>query len=625
MCGICGFFDKNARQSLLREMNGALKHRGPDEEGYYTGEGFGLAMSRLKVIDLVTGSQPICNEDGSVLTVFNGEIYNFSELRGMLIQKGHRFRTASDTEVIVHLYEDLGPDFVSRLNGMFSIALLDTRKNLLMLARDQVGIKPLYYYAEGGNIYFASELKALQKLPFSFEIDPEALPLYFYYTFIPAPRTIFRNVKKLMPGSYLLFKNGAAAEKKYWDLEFTGELRDEKKIMEELPGVFTGAVKRQLISDVPLGVFLSGGIDSSSIVSAMSECGVRDIKTFSIGFREESFNELSHAALVARHFNTTHLTETLDPDIVMSLIPEIINYLDEPMADASVIPTFLVSKLARRKVTVALSGDGGDELFGGYNTYQAHKAARLLKAVLPPAVLETLRKLTGLLPGDTKNLSFELKVKKLFDAINDKPEYFNFLWWGAYSKRRLPLILNPEIAGPGLEDAVNAPVKSALKNFRGPAYLDKFFFLDILLYLQDELLVKVDRMSMAHSLEVRVPFLDMEVINYARRIDAGLKVKGMGLKHILRKSMADRLPGGIARREKKGFDIPVGAWLKTGLKDFMMDTLSEAAVKKMGFFNYSGIRAVIDDHLEGRHNNRQYLWTLMVFANWYRRYYEKSA
>ena len=469
MCGICGFYDKTAPWSLLKAMNGALRHRGPDEEGYYTGDGFGLAMSRLKVIDLVTGSQPIYNEDRSVLTVYNGEIYNFHELRGMLVQKGHRFTTSADTEVIVHLYEDFGPDFVSKLNGMFSIALLDTGKKLLMLARDQVGIKPLYYYADEGNIYFASELKALLKLPVSFDIDHDALPQYFYYTFIPAPRTIFRNVRKLMPGSYLLFKNGALTEKRYWNLEFTGELRDERKIMDELPGVLTAAVKRQLISDVPLGVFLSGGMDSSSIVSAMSECGVGDIKTFSIGFREESFNELSHAALVAGHFNTSHFTETLDSDMVMGLIPEIINYLDEPMADASVIPTYLVSRLARRKVTVALSGDGGDELFGGYNTYQAHKAARLLKAALPKPVLAALGKMTALIPGDTRNLSIELKIKKFFNAINDKPEYYNFLWWGAYSKMSLPSILNPEIAGPGLEDTVNSPVIGALKNFSGPA------------------------------------------------------------------------------------------------------------------------------------------------------------
>ncbi|MCX7975300.1 MAG: asparagine synthase (glutamine-hydrolyzing) [Candidatus Aminicenantes bacterium] len=625
MCGLCGLFRPSGlrpedRETVLR-MTQTLIHRGPDEDGFYDDDLLSLGMRRLKIIDLVTGRQPIANEDKSIWTVYNGEIFNFLDLRSELEKRGHLFKTKSDTEVIVHLYEEEGIDFVHRLNGMFAIALWDKRNKRLCLYRDRLGIKPLHYSLLPDGLIFASEIKALLAAGIDREIDLEALSQFFSFEFIPAPRTIFKKIKKLLPGHRLIYQGEALKIEKYWDVTFEPDdpPRAINEYSEEILVRLREAVRKRLISDVPLGVFLSGGLDSSTVTALMKEVDTSPIKTFSIGFREKSFNELHYARLVANFLQTDHQEFVVEPQLVTELVPKLMNYLDEPLADASVIPTFLISYLARKQVTVALAGDGGDELFAGYDTYKAYRLATYYRK-LPRFLNWPIKSLVNLLPASNQRLSFEFKAKKFLLGIDYPPEIANYIWWGAYPPQEKIKLFSPQFR-ENIKKNPYEPIAWHLRNCQAKDPLDRIFYLDLKLYLQDDLLVKVDRMSMANSLEIRVPFLDYTFVEFAARIPNHLKLKGFESKYILKKAMAGRLPPEIFKRPKIGFDIPLGAWISRDLKSFVLDILSPQNLSRHGFFNQWYIEQKLKEHLRGQHNHRQLLWPIIIFQFWYDRYY----
>jgi len=626
MCGICGIYGFKelapASQDLVRAMAKVMVHRGPDDEGYYFDNSVALGMRRLSIIDLVTGHQPLSNEDGTVWTVYNGEIYNFPELKQRLQAKGHAFLTQTDTEVIVHLYEEEGEDFVKRLNGMFAIALWDKKKKKLILVRDRLGVKPLHYLRFNDQLLFASEIKCLLQSGCPREIDLEALSQYFTFEYIPAPRTIFRGIQKILPGQMLVIENGRMTVRPYWDVQFEPKSLkpgDENVLAEEIEQRLKESVRMRLISDVPLGVFLSGGIDSSSITALMSEVSTSAIKTFSIGFKEKSFDELGYARTVASRLGTEHQEFVVESDLVKELVPVLMKYIDEPLADASIIPTYIISRLARRFVTVALAGDGGDELFGGYDTYKAYKVARLYRKV--PRFIRTriIKNMVSLLPATKKRLSFEFKAKKFISGVEYPPEIANFIWWGAYAPSAQKNLFSPEFHA-ALERDPFSPIALHLRNCGARETLDRLAYLDLKLYLQDDLLVKVDRMSMANSLEIRVPFLDYTFVEFAATIPSSLKLKGLATKYILKKAMRDRLPKEILHRKKIGFDIPLGVWIKNELKDFVTSVLSPANLRKHNYFNAATIEKIMKEHFSGVHNHRQLLWPLIIFQYWYDQY-----
>ncbi|MBN1223122.1 MAG: asparagine synthase (glutamine-hydrolyzing) [Candidatus Aminicenantes bacterium] len=625
MCGICGMFSGKGlgpeAQETTKRMCSVMVHRGPDDEGYYFDTKIALGMRRLSIIDLATGHQPLTNENRTVWVVFNGEIYNHPDLRKELIRKGHTFATKSDTEVIVHLYEEEGEDFVHRLNGMFAIAVWDQKKGTLILARDRLGIKPLHYYSMAGALVFSSEIKSILKTDYSRELDLESMSRFFTFEYIPAPATIFKGIRKLLPGHMIIADNDGVRIKRYWDIRHTAAEKSrltEDAYMEEIYRLLRESVKRRLISDVPLGVFLSGGMDSSSITALMSEVTDSQIKTFAIGFKEESFNELSYAKIVAERFGTDHREFVVESNLVKDLVPTLIEYLDEPLADASIIPTYIISKLAREHVTVALAGEGGDELFAGYDTYKAYQVARLYRKV--PSLIRNglVKKIVPLLPASKKRLSFEFKAKKFISGIDYPPEISNSIWWGAYNPADKEGLFAAGLQEKIAED-VFAPITTHLGNTKAEEMVDRIGYLDLKLYLQDDLLVKSDRMSMANSLEIRVPFLDHTFVNFATSIPGSLKLKGMQTKYILKKSMAKILPREILTRKKIGFDIPLGSWIRHELKDFVTDVLSPANMSH-GFFDHTYIDRLLKEHVQGAHNHRQLLWPLIIFQFWYDHY-----
>ncbi|MBN2199437.1 MAG: asparagine synthase (glutamine-hydrolyzing) [Candidatus Aminicenantes bacterium] len=633
MCGICGIVSVGrdplppGSRETVKAMCDAIVHRGPDDEGYYNDGRVALGMRRLSIIDLETGRQPISNEDGSVVTVFNGEIFNFPELRRELEDSGHRFATRSDTEVIVHLYEELGEEFVTRLNGMFAVAVWDTKERKLVLVRDRMGIKPLHILRWQDRLYFASEIKALLPTGFPREIDFEALSQYFTFEYIPAPRTIFKSVEKLLPAQMMTIRDGHVGARFYWDVPYGREGtagRSEEDIAAELWSRLRESVRRRLISDVPLGVFLSGGIDSSAVTALMADVSTTGVKSYSIGFTEKSFNELPRARRVAEAFGTEHTEFTVDSGLARDLVPELMAFLDEPLADASVVPTFLISRLARKHVTVALAGDGGDELFAGYDTHKAFKVARLYRKVPRFIRRGFVAPVVRSLPAARKRLSFEFKAKKFVSGAEFPPELSDIVWWGAYTPEEKARLLSPDFQAAAAGDPF-APVR--FHGARSPARdaLDRICYLDLKLYLQDGLLVKVDRMSMANSLEIRTPFLDYTFVEFAASIPSRMKLKGFSSKHILKRALKGRVPGEILTLPKIGFDIPLGVWIRNELRDFVRSVLSPEGLSRHGFFDRSYVERILNEHMAGRHNHRQLLWPLIIFQFWHDRYLKGGA
>jgi asparagine synthase (glutamine-hydrolysing) len=631
MCGICGIYGATGlpedARALTKAMCDVIVHRGPDDDGFYADGPVSLGMRRLSIIDLATGRQPIRNEDGTIWVVYNGEIFNFPRLKPDLQSRGHAFYTNADTEVIVHLYEEYGEDFVQKLNGMFAVALWDGRRKKLVLARDRLGIKPLHYAWDGERLLFASEIKSLLRAGISREIDLESMSRYFTFEYVPAPDSIFKAVRKLLPGHLMTVQDGRAELRRYWDVHYAEtkiKPRDEAEYAEEIASRLRESVRMRLLSDVPLGVFLSGGIDSSTVTALMSETASGRIKTFSIGFKEKTFDELDYARMVAERFATEHTEFVVDSTQVAGLVPVLMGYLDEPLADASIIPTYVISKLARKHVTVALAGDGGDELFGGYDTYKAYKVARLYrtipgflrKGLIGPAVRR--------LPASDRRLSFEFKAKKFIDGAEHPPEIANTLWWGAYTPARKDKLFTAELRARLAGDPF-APIAAQAAFTKAADPLDRLAYLDLKLYLQDDLLVKVDRMSMANSLEIRTPFLDYTFVEFAATIPSALKLKGFQAKSILKKALASRLPKEILTKKKIGFDIPLGPWIRRELRDFVLDTLAPSRLRRHGFFDEAYVRTILDEHLAGSHNHRQLLWPLIIFQFWHDRYIEGRA
>jgi asparagine synthase (glutamine-hydrolysing) len=624
MCGICGVAGRDGidRDALVR-MTGVLRHRGPDDEGYYVekradGVAVGLGFRRLSIIDLETGNQPIANEDGSVRLVFNGEIYNFRDLRAELEARGHRFATNADTEVIVHLYEELGPRCLERLNGMFALALWDARERELLLARDRFGKKPLYYAEVGDTLLFGSELKSLREHPACpDELDHGALSSYLALEYVPAPRSILRGVSKLPGGHLLRWKDGRTAVERWWDLTFgPTDTRSEDELVEEFRERLRAAVTRRLVSDVPLGAFLSGGIDSSSVVAMMVEgAPAGSVRTFTIGFGERSFDESEHARRVAAHFGTEHHEDVFTSRAMLDLLPIVVDVLDEPFGDASILPTYLLSRFTRESVTVALGGDGSDELLAGYPTFPADRVAQLYRV---PRLLHerVVVPLADRLPVSTANFSTDFKLKRFLRGARLPAGVRHATWLGSFTPEEQGVLLGRAVGDP--YDGQRRTLAAARTN--DP--LEMLIYLYAGTYLQDDILFKVDRASMACSLEVRAPFLDVDLVDFLGRVPSRLKLRRLETKYILKRAMADALPSGIADRPKKGFGIPVAEWLKAELREPMLDELSPERLRRQGIFEPAAVQALISEHLAGRRDHRKQLWTLLVFQLWHRRWTE---
>lgn len=627
MCGIAGIIETSrpVDREALRRMTNALRLRGPDDEEYHVaggqggGASVGLGFRRLAIIDLGGGRQPMCNEDGSLWIVCNGELYNYQELRPELEAKGHKFRTHCDIETLLHLYEELGEDCVTRVNGMFAAAIWDAKAQTLFLARDRLGKKPLYYRATPTQMLFGSEVKALLQHPACpRELDRRSLSKYLAYEYVPSPHCIFQGINKLPAGHSLTWTRGETRIRRYWDLQFPEHpaVRPEAEIAEELRARLKEAVRLRLISDVPLGVFLSGGIDSSSVVAMMAELRpASQIKTFAIGFEERSFDESRHARRVAEFFGTEHHEEILQSRVLQEMLPEVAAFLDEPFADASVIPTYLLSRFTRRHVTVALGGDGGDELFAGYPTFPAHRFARLYR--MPQALHAGLvRPLANLLPVSRQNFSLDFKIKRFLRGATASPAIRDQIWLGSFT----PAEQDGLLVGMAGEIDRYEDVTQVEKDCSASDPVARLIYQYCKLYLAGGILVKVDRATMACSLEARAPFLDYTFVEFANSIPSNLKLKGLQTKHILKQAMRDKLPPDIVKRGKKGFGIPIAEWFRSDLKDLVQDVLSERRIKDQGIFNPRAVRRLLTDHLQGARDNRKELWTLFMFQLWFDKY-----
>jgi asparagine synthase (glutamine-hydrolysing) len=617
MCGICGIASAGAPpdREAVRRMNGRLAHRGPDSDGLFEADGVALAMRRLSIIDLEGGDQPIANEDGTVTVVHNGEIYNYRELRAELERRGHSFRTHSDTEVLVHLYEEHGDDFLERLRGMFAVALWDARRRRLLLARDRFGIKPLYYRVADGELSFASELKAMLELPgFSREIDPRAVAAYLAFNSIPAPLTIFAEARKLRPGTLLSWRDGELSERRYARPRPVpaAEVRrgPAAGLADELRETLRDSVRAHLVADVPVGVLLSGGVDSAGLAALAAGEEGAGVKTFSVGFEEASFDELDRARLVARRYGTDHHEIVLRPDAV-ELLPKLVEAFDEPFGDSSALPTYLVSELAAEHVKVALSGEGGDELFGGYYTYVADllapRVGRLAALAAP---------LVEALPSSDGKVSFDYKAKRFVRAARLPTLERHHAWKEIFSAERQAALLGERDPGWDPVDLYRERYAETV----GAEPLARLQDVDLGIYLVDDLLVKTDRTSMAHSLELRVPFLDNEVAAFAHGLATPLKVRGLAKKRLLRRALAPLLPREILRGPKQGFSIPVAAWLRGPLEGYARDVLSADNLGRQGCFDPATVGALLDSHCEGREDLSRQLWGLMAFTLWFDRY-----
>ena len=623
MCGICGLVSLDGASgpdpAALAAMNEALAHRGPDSDGSVIDGPCGLAMRRLSIIDLAGGDQPIASEDGRICVIQNGEIYNYRELMDGLRARGHSFSTQSDTEVLVHLYEERGAAFVEDLRGMFTVALWDAGEGRVVLARDRFGIKPLYYRVADGTLSFASELKALLRQPgFSREIDPAALEAFLAFNSIPAPLTIFKQAWKLPPGHLLIAERGEVSISRYArpSPAPADQLRteDEEALAEELRGRLRDSVRAHLVSDVPVGVLLSGGIDSCALTAlAAAESGYQ-VSTFSIGFEEGSFDELDRARLVAERYGTDHHELVLRPDAV-DLLPRLVEAFDEPFGDSSALPTYLVSELAADTVKVVLSGEGGDELFGGYYTYVAD---RLAPRVGGAAAF--LRPLVDRLPSSSEKASFDYKAKRFVRGAHLPPVERHHAWKEIFSpEAQRELLVSP----PGFDPLDLYRARYA--ETEGAEELARLQDLDLGIYLVDDLLVKTDRASMAHSLEARVPFLDPVVADLALALETKRKIRGFQKKRLLRRAVAPLLPKEIVRGRKQGFSIPVAAWLRGDLEPFARDVLSAETIERQGCLNPETVTRVLDDHVAGREDLSRQIWGLLSFTLWFERYARETA
>jgi asparagine synthase (glutamine-hydrolysing) len=622
MCGIAGFVNREgeaADRELLARMTATIAHRGPDGDGFHCDGPVGLGHRRLSIIDVAGGSQPMSNEDGTVWVTFNGEIFNDPELRSRLKGLGHVFRTECDTESLVHLYEEHGPDFARHLNGQFALAIWDARRKRLVLARDRMGQKPLFYReTANGGFVFGSEPKALLAHPdVPRRLDSRGLARYLFYEYIPAPHSIWAGMKKLPPAHVLVREAGTSTVTRYWG---SPEPAPNPLPFEDASGRFwddfRAAVGRHRRSDVPLGVFLSGGVDSSSVAAALAEIEpARNIRTFSIGFEDRSFDESDHARAVARHLGTEHRERTFSASTVMELLPEVASWLDEPFGDASILPTHLLSRFAREEVTVALGGDGADELLAGYPTFAAERASTYFRK-LPRAARSLAGAAVGKLPVDHGNISLDFKLKQFLRGASEPSALAHQRWLGSFSGLEIG-----DLLGDGEDfdvEAEHVARASALAAGGDPLTRSLRLYQDT--YLPDDILAKVDRASMACGLEVRAPFLDAELVDSIQGLPSSYKYGRGVTKRLLKRAASDRLPASILERPKKGFGIPVARWLRGPLAPMMDSLLAPDRLRRQGLFRPEEVTRRIEEHRAGVQDHRKPLWTLLMFQFWHDRW-----
>lgn len=633
MCGICGYINLDGsparKDGTLESMCSAIVHRGPDDRGMLIDGPAAIGIQRLAIIDISGGRQPIHNEDEGVWVVFNGEIYNFPELRRDMEQRGHRFYTKSDTEVLVHLYEEYGDDCVNRLNAMAAMALWDRKNHRLLLARDRFGKKPLYYTIIGNSLVFGSEIKSLLRHPgVSRNVDLISLSKYLAYDYVPSPFSMLAGVQKLMPGHRLAIENGRLKTERYWRLLFTPKHSSqarEEDLAEEFMYRLRESVHRRLMSDVPLGVFLSGGLDSSTITALMSELSPGRVKSFSIGFTEKSFDESGYARMVADRIGTEHNEFVMTEQEALDLIPILAQIMDEPLGDSSLVPTYWLSQHTRRHVKAALSGEGGDELFCGYPTYTAHMLADIY-TLLPRCVMKrTIEPLLRRLPVSTANFSPDFKIKKFLSGIEYPPHIRHQIWMGTFSPEEQRELFQPDIYSLIKTGDLYSEVPRAIASGMPETRIDMVSCLDTALYLAEDLLVKADRASMACSLELRAPLLDYTLAEFIAGLPSGLKFRRFTTKFLYKKAAEKILPGEIVHRKKKGFGIPIAKWIKRDLKEMFQETMSHDKIRAEGFFRPEYVQRLLQEHLNGTKDNRKQLWALFMFELWLRHFIKNDT
>jgi asparagine synthase (glutamine-hydrolysing) len=614
MCGIAGFFlpQRRATAANVRTMCDRIRHRGPDDEGIYVDGGCGIGMRRLSIIDLSTGHQPISNEDGSIWVVFNGEVYNYQELRQNLIAQGHRFTTNSDTETLVHLYEQEGVGGIAKLRGMFVYAIWDGRRRRLTLARDRMGKKPLYFAVTDAGIYFASEMKCLRGFDIPLELDEDALRLYFQFGYLPEPASPFRAIRKLMPGCWLQYDEAGEHQGRYWKLPVSAEREQtgmtRQRMRDLVRETFDEAVRIRMMADVPLGAFLSGGIDSSSVVASMALQSPDPVKTFSIGFEEAAFNELDYARAVAKKYKTEHYEIVVKPDSV-DLVSRLVKHFDEPFADSSAIPTYIVSEFAARYVKVALSGDGGDELFAGYESFFKIDKMRKFDALPQP-----LRSLSGWIAKRLPYAAYGKNYLHMISRPSALERYFEFNYTPYFLRRHL---LETEWMLPEDRGFLLGRMAEFLPS-NGADVLTQALYFEATAKLTGDMLVKVDRMSMANSLEVRCPLLDHHLTEVAATIPHAWKMSNGKGKAILLEAIGDRLPVELLHRPKMGFGVPLSIWFRGPLRDFLADHLLAGESVERGILSPGFVRYLIEEHQSGRRDNSHWLWSLLMLELWLR-------
>lgn len=630
MCGIYGILQPGSSNTTLEEhlsrMGSIIEHRGPNDHGHYVNPGIGIGMRRLSIIDVAGGHQPIANEDETIWLVMNGEIYNFPELRSRLLEKGHRFRTHSDAEVIVHLYEDVGLDFFKQLRGMFGLALWDTKKQRLVIGRDRVGEKPLYFRNEPGRFLFASELKALLQMPgVPRRINTAALQEYLALGYVPAPLTLLEGIDKLLPGHYLTIENGSVTDTEYWDVPPARiEKLSENEWVERIREKLLETVKAQLISDVPLGAFLSGGIDSSTIVAAMARLTGRPVKTYSIGYGGDDsyYNELSYAKTVATAFATDHHEIIVRPE-VSELLPKLIWHMDEPIADSACLTTYLVSRLASESVTVILSGVGGDELFGGYRRYLGNSLQRWYRLLPGPARRSWLPALFRQVPQDRGSAWKDYaRYAAAFIKTADLPAAERYMSYVTLLSPQVQseILLNEQPGGENGHGAAAATLQAYFARRADGDDLDRIIYADLKTSLPDDLLALTDRMSMAASIECRAPLVDYELVELATCMPSSFKVRGFTMKYLLKKAVAPWLPREVIERKKRGFGAPVGSWLRQDLQPLIRDLLSEQQVRRRGLLRWSAVQSLLQAHQEQRSDHTDHIFALIALETWCRIY-----
>ena len=632
MCGIAGWVNLNQpkisneqNEAVLHSMCETIIHRGPNSEGLWMDDTVALGMRRLSIIDLHTGDQPVYSEDKSVVVMMNGELYNYLEVRADLEKRGHKFVTQTDTEIVPHLYQEYGDDFVDHINGMFAITLWDTRKKRLVIARDRHGEKPVYYGIFDDKLIYASEPKALLAHPaVRPELDLDSLRQYLSFDYVPAPHSIYKSISKLPAAHLMTVENGEIRTRRYWNLTFSknGNIPTLEKATAELRDLLSDSVRMRLVADVPLGVLLSGGVDSSTVAAFATQHATETVKTFSIGFTEDSFDETKYAREVAAHLGTDHYEEILSVAKAADLITDIGTWLDEPLSDGSLIPTYLLARFVRKHVTVALGGDGGDELFAGYPMYWGHKVAGVYGAV--PRFIRSglVEPVVKRLPVSTKNLSFEYRAKRFVKSSKYDTITRHHSWFGSFSIDEQVPLLTENMLSQTTGDIYAGP-RDLLNICVAKNEIERMQYLDMNFDMAEDILTKVDRASMAVSLETRAPFLDPRIGQFAASLPLGYKLRGNKGKYILKRSVEGLLPKRILTRSKKGFGIPIAQWLKGRLNPLMHDLLSPQRLKDQGLFEAAHVQTLMAEHEKGIASHHKQLWTLLVFQLWYDKFLRK--